>query len=200
LKKHFFYICACLLVLVAAAQQVGKHIVKGNELFQEGQYAEAEAAYRQALAADINNVKAQYNLAASLVKQDKLTDAQNIYARLVEQEDEAIRAASFYNQAVIYTNQKKLEESIASYKNALKIDPSDSEARENLQKALQELKKQQKSSENQQDRKQQQKPQSKMSQKEAERKLKLLEEKEKAAQERLQKQKERGGSSLPKDW
>lgn len=186
-------------MLVVSAQQVETHIVKGNEFFQQQQYAEAENEYRKALEVDGNNAKAQYNLAATLVQQDKLTDAQNIYTRLIEHEDEAIRSSSFYNQGVIQTRQKKLQESIDSYKEALRINPTDQEARENLQKALQELKKQ-KSSQNQQNKKQQQKPQSKMSQKEAERQLKLLEQKEKSAQERLQKQKERGGSSLPKDW
>ncbi len=197
--KYFFYICASLLVLVASAQQVETHIVKGNEYFQQQQYAEAENEYRKALEVDGNNAKAQYNLAATLVQQDKLTDAQNIYSRLVELDDGAIRSSAFYNQGVIHTRQKKLQESIDSYKNALRINPADQEARDNLQKALQELKKQ-KSSQNQQNKKQKQKPQSKMSQKEAERQLKLLEQKEKSAQERLQKQKERGGSSLPKDW
>ena len=184
---------------MVSAQQVETHIVKGNEYFQQQQYAEAENEYRKALAVDGNHAKAQYNLAAALVQQDKLTDAQNIYSRLVELEDGAIRSSAFYNQGVINTRQKKLQESIDSYKNALRINPADQEARDNLQKALQELKKQ-KSSQNQQNKKQQQKPQSKMSQKEAERQLKLLEQKEKSAQERLQKQKERGGSSLPKDW
>lgn len=184
---------------MASAQQVETHMVKGNEYFQQQQYAEAELEYRDALALDANNAKAQYNLAAALVYQDKLTDAQNIYSRLVEQKDKSIRSSSFYNQGVIHTRQKKLQESIDAYKDALRINPEDQEARDNLQKALQELKKQ-KSSENQQNKKQQQKPQSKMSQKEAERQLKLLEQKEKSAQERLQKQKERGGSSLPKDW
>lgn len=199
MKKYFFYICASLLVLVVSAQQVETHIVKGNEYFQQQQYAEAENEYRKALEVDGNNAKAQYNLAVTLVQQDKLTDAQNIYARLIEYDDENIRSSSFYNQGVIHTRQKKLHESIDSYKNALRTNPADQEARDNLQKALQELKKQ-KSSENQKNKKQQQKPQSKMSKKEAERQLKLLEQKEKSAQERLQKQKERGGSSLPKDW
>ena len=39
------------------------------------------------------------------------------------------------------TSQKKLEESIEAYKNALRYNPDDKEARENLQKALLELKK-----------------------------------------------------------
>lgn len=200
MKKYIFYLCASLLVLVVSAQQVESHIVKGNEFFQQQQYAEAEEEYRKALGADGNNAKAQYNLAAALVRQDKLTEAQNIYAHLIEKDDAGMRASSFYNQGVIQTRQKKLEESIESYKHALRNNPDDSEARDNLQKALQELKKQSSSNENQQNRKQQQRPQSKMSQREAEQKLKLLEQKEKAAQERLQKNKERGGSSLPKDW
>ncbi|MBA2500624.1 MAG: tetratricopeptide repeat protein [Chitinophagaceae bacterium] len=200
MKKYIFYLCTSLLVFVVSAQQVESHIAKGNDFFQQQQYAEAEDEYRKALGADGNNAKAQYNLAATLVRQDKLTEAQNIYAQLIELDDAGIRASSFYNQGVIHTRQKKLEESIESYKYALRNNPDDNEARDNLQKALQELKKQSSSNDNQQNRKQQQKPQSKMSQKEAEQKLKLLEQKEKAAQERLQKNKERGGSSLPKDW
>ena len=39
------------------------------------------------------------------------------------------------------SQQKKLEESIDAYKNALRQNPNDKEARENLQKALLELKK-----------------------------------------------------------
>ena len=44
------------------------------------------------------------------------------------------------NQGVALMKQKKLEESINAWKNALKLDPNDLDARDNLQKALQELK------------------------------------------------------------
>ena len=51
-----------------------------------------------------------------------------------------------------------------------------------------------------QQQKQQQKPQTKMNQKEAEQRLKLLEQKEKDVQERLQKEKSKTGGGQPKDW
>ena len=83
---------------------------------------------------------------------------------------------------------------LAADTGTLRLDPEDRQARENLQLALREQKQQQ-----QKQQQQQQKPQSKMSQREAERKLKLLQDKEKELQERLQ---ENGlkGNGMQKDW
>ena len=106
-----------------------------------------------------------------------------------------MRANAFYNDGVMLTKQQKLEESIEAYKNALRNNPSDKEARENLQKALIELKKRN-PPKNENQKKQ---PKSKMNQKEAEQKLKLLQQKEKEVQQRLQKNSKSVGA-LPKDW
>ena len=106
------------------------------------------------------------------------------------------------------TQQKKLEESIEAYKNSLRQKPDDKEARENLQKALLELKKKnppkkkeekenQKKKQQEQQKKQQQ---PKMSPKEAEQRLKLLEQKEKEVNQRLQKEKLKTGGGQVKDW
>ena len=84
---------------------------------------------------------------------------------------------------------------VAEYEQALRLNPDDKEARENLQKALSELKKQQ-----EEQQKQQQKSQSNMSQREAEQKLKLLQEKEKELQQRLQNQNKQKGGNQSKDW
>lgn len=54
-------------------------------------------------------------------------------------------------------NNKKLPECIDAYKNALKLDPQDDDAGENLQKALQQLKQQQEQQQKK-DNKQQKKP------------------------------------------
>ena len=103
-----------------------------------------------------------------------------------------------------YMKQKKLEESIEAYKNALRLNPDDKEARENLQKALLELKKKNppKKEEKKDPKKQQQKKQQqpKMSPKEAEQRLKLLEQKEKELNQRMQKEKSKSGGNQAKDW
>ena len=115
-----------------------------------------------------------------------------------------LRSKTYYNKGAILSRQKKLEESIEAYKDALRLNPDDKEARENLQKALLELKKKEPPKQKNDDQKkkqdQQKQPQPKMSRKEAEQRLKLLEQKEKEVQQRLQKEKSKSGGSQAKDW
>ncbi|HEY9363165.1 MAG TPA: tetratricopeptide repeat protein [Chitinophagaceae bacterium] len=187
------------------AQQVEKLIVQGNKFYRQQQYDQAEKQYRKVVTADPKNGKALFNLGNALYKLNKADEAKSIFNDIAKNDNEpANRSAAYYNYGVILTNEKKLEESIEAYKNALRQNPDDTEARENLQKALLEQKKKnppkKKEDQKKQNQDKQQKPQSKMSKKEAEQKLKLLEQKEKEAQQRLQKEKAKTGASLPKDW
>jgi len=186
---------------------VNEIIQKGNEYYLQNQYEQAVTAYTSALTQEPDNAIAKYNLANALAKQTKQDEAIKMYAALAAATTEKeIKAKSFYNQGAVLSKQKKLEESIEAYKNALRQNPADNDARENLQKALLELKKknppkkqddQQKKKQDQQQKKQQQ---SKMSPKEAEQRLKLMQQKEKEIQERLQKEKAKMGGSQTKDW
>ena len=54
--------------------------------------------------------------------------------------DENTRQSAYYNKGVAMIRQKKIEESIDAWKNALRLNPADSDARENLVKALLEKK------------------------------------------------------------
>lgn len=185
-------------------QQVEKIIQDGNDLYRQHQYEQAEAKYRNATEMDPANKITQFNLANTLYKRNKPDEAKALYDEISNKEKEANdRSRSFYNKGVVLSAQKRLEESIEAYKYALRTNPDDKEARENLQKAFLELKKKnppRKEEEKKQKEQKQQKSQSKMSPKEAEQKLKLLEQKEKETQQRLQKEKAKGGTSLPKDW
>jgi tetratricopeptide (TPR) repeat protein len=94
---------------------------------------------------------------------------------------------------VSYSKQKDLPASIDAYKAALRLNPNDKEARENLQKALSEQKKQQE--------------QNRgggggggISQKEAEDKLRQLKEKERDLQKRLQNAGQGKGGEGKRDW
>jgi Ca-activated chloride channel homolog len=178
------------------AQQVDKIIKTGNDLYKQKQYEEAQKEYRKALEQDSSNTIAQFNLGNSIYRGGKLPEASTVFNDIASKEKNTeMRANAFYNDGVMLTRQQKLEESIEAYKNALRNNPSDKEARENLQKALIELKKRN-PPKNENQKKQ---PKSKMNQKEAEQKLKLLQQKEKEIQQRLQKNSKSAGS-LPKDW
>jgi Ca-activated chloride channel family protein len=182
--------------LLAKAQNAVSYISRGNQFYKQTQFDLAEVEYRKALQTDPENTTAQYNLANALQKQKKYDEAEQVLEKLYNVTNVTkLKSAAAYNQGVAYTKQKNLEASIESYKKALRLNPDDQEARENLQKALSELKKQQ-----DEQKKQQQKSQSNMSQKEAEQKLNLLQQKEKELQERLQNQNKQKGGKQAKDW
>ena len=184
------------------AQPDENAIQRGNDLYKQQQYQQAEAAYNEVLERDPKNVIAKYNRSLATQKQGRSDEAIRAFDDLAfKTEDPGVKAKSYYNQGAILSSQKKLEESIVQYKNALRHDPNDQQARENLQKALLELKKKTpKKDDKKKQQKQQPKPQPKMNQKEAEQRLKLLEQKEKEVQERLQKEKSKSGGGQPRDW
>jgi Ca-activated chloride channel family protein len=191
------------------AQNAYKSIQTGNDLYKQQKYDQAEIQFNNAIATEPSNPTPKFNLANTLYREGKAEEAIKVLDGLTaDVKDAAIKSKAYYNKGVILSKQKKLEESIEAYKNALRQNPTDSEARENLQKALLELKKKEppkkkeddnkKKKQEQQKQKKQQQP--KMNPKEAQQRLKLLEQKEKEVQQRLQKEKAKAGGSQAKDW
>jgi Ca-activated chloride channel homolog len=192
-----------------AAQKANESIKAGNEFYRLQQYEQAEKQYNDAIRFAPTNNTAKFNLTNTVYRRGRNAEAIKGYEGLAAlEQDAAMRSKAFYNKGAILSREKKLEESIEAYKNALRQDPNDQQARENLQKALLELKKKEPPKENKQDQKkkkqeqqkQKQQQQPKMSQKEAEQRLKLMEQKEKEVQQRLQKEKAKAGGGLGKDW
>lgn len=195
MKKCLILVPFLLAVCIGRAQSVEQSLAKGNQYYNNQQYDLAEIQFRKAMEAAPNHLTARYNLANALYRQRKHDEALGILKDIhAEGSNKDLQSSVFYNTGVIYTRQKNLEASIEAYKSALRLKPDDTQARENLQKALLELKKEQ------QNRQNQQQQQNKMSQKEAERRLQQLQQKERELQQRLQNQNKQGGGSMPKDW
>lgn len=204
--RNFLFIAIIFFTgITTHAQEADKEIQKGNNLYKQEVYDRAEFTYKQVLSKDKTNTTAKFNEANALYKQSKQVDAvKSLEELLMNTTDADLKSKAYYNKGVIFSSQKRLEESIEMYKNALRQNPDDKDARENLQKALLELKKKtppppkkdNKPKQNQQKKQQQ----SQMDRKEAEQRLKLLEQKEKELQQRMQKQKSQSGSGQPKDW
>ena len=209
MKKYIiiiFFTTAFHSLYAQNSAEADKLIYAGNNFYREKQYEQAVAQYQQALDLDAGNSTALNNLASALYRLGKQDEAVKLFNELaVHTRGKELRSRSYYNKGAVQSRQKKLEESIESYKSTLRLDPNDKEARENLQKALLELKKKNPKQDpdqnkSQQQQQQQKKSQSKMSPKEAEQRLKLLEQKEKEVQERLQKERAKSGGGTGKDW
>jgi Ca-activated chloride channel homolog len=202
--KLFLTILSILLFYASQAQDVNKIISDGNEAYKKGAYKNASELYKKALKKDDKNSTAKFNLGNALEKQNDATNAEKYYNEVAASENEAsLKAESFYNKGVAQVLQQKLSDAIESFKEALKLTPEDNDARENLQKAINDLKKQQQSL-SQQNQKKQQKPQQEKqknkltSQEMMEQKFNELRDKEKQLQKMLQKKP--NASQPEKDW
>jgi tetratricopeptide (TPR) repeat protein len=201
--KKLLTISMIFICLVGRSQQSDKLVQKGNEFYKKQEFGKAETNYSEAVAAEPSSGNAKFNLGNALYKQNKQEQAIKQFDDIANGIAKAdMKAKAFYNKGVAMSSQKKLEESIEAYKNALRLNPDDKEARENLQKALLELKKKNPAKPKPDDskKKKPEKQKSSMSLKEAEQRLQLLAQKEKEVQQRMQKEKSKTGGSQSKDW
>lgn len=143
------------------------YIVDGNKLYRAERYADAEVAYRKALEIDAMNEIAQFNLAASLLRQGTSTgenekQASQILGKLAtDAEDMAISELAYYNLGNIAFNGQDYAKSIELYKNALRRNPDNDKARENLRLAQKRLEEQQNQDQNKDKNQDQQQDQNK---------------------------------------
>lgn len=193
-----------LLPVLVKAQDENAAIREGNKMYHERQYEKALPAYQKAVEQNPKNLTARYNLANARYRTGNLPDAEKSYDDLIENTTENnYKEKGYYNKGVTLTKQKKLLESIDAYKNALKINPADEDARFNLQKALTELKKQNQSQDQKQQQQKQQpkeKKDNKLDKKKIEQYLKSLEQKEQDVQRKMQQNRARAVTQPEKDW
>jgi Ca-activated chloride channel family protein len=106
---------------------------KGNAYLQEDQYAEAEMAYRKAIADAPNKAIGAYNLSHAYYKNGHLEEALfrgEEAAKNAKTKDERHRA--FHNMGNFLMKEKKCKEAVEAFKNALRNNPEDEQTRYNL--------------------------------------------------------------------
>jgi len=163
--KHLIIIAILISPIVLFAQEKS-YIKKGNELYSEKKFKEAEADYRKSVEKKSQNVAGNFNLGDALYKEKKFADAGQQFDKLAEaQKNKPLAAAAYHNMGNSLLENNKLEESIEAYKKALLNNPKDDETRYNLAYAEEKLKKQQQQNkQNQQNKNQNNKDQNKQNQ------------------------------------
>lgn len=216
-----------LLLLFAAtavvAQTDRQYVTSGNKLFRNGQFDQAEVAYRKAIEKNPRNPQAHYNLGNALMAQKKDSAAVQSLQKSTELETSKIRKAmAFHNMGVVCQQHKMYGEAIEAYKSALRLNPKDDATRYNLELCKRQQKNQQnKKNQNQQDKDkkdkdgkdkkndkqkndkqdQNKKKENKMSKENAEQMLNAAMQQEKSTQQRIKKAMQRPRSAkLDKEW
>ncbi len=175
--KHIKFILVFLTVSVSSfSQKERAYIRNGNKSYDKGEYNNSEIEYRKALSIDSTSFAGIFNLADALYKQKKYADAEKEFSKLTKSLNAEKKSDVFYNLGNAQFKQaekllqngknqdaiKKISQSIESYKNALRLNPYDKEAKYNLSYASEVLKKlkqqqQQQQNQNSKQNKQQQK-------------------------------------------
>ena len=125
------------------AQSESKYIRDGNQFYQNKKYELAAKSYNQSLQKNKDNFDAQFNLGDALYKQDKFDDAAHIFESLKEKtKDKTKLFQTYHNLGNALLSNKKYEESVKAYKNALKLNPKDEDTRYNLAYALKKMEQQ----------------------------------------------------------
>lgn len=133
------------------AQSDKKFIRQGNREYSKKQYPESEISYRKA--EDKNNMSpnAVFNIGDALYKQKKYEDAGKQFMESAgRNEDKVKKAEGYFNLGNSLLQANKVQESINAYKNSLKLDPGNMEAKYNLAYAQDMLRMQQQQKQQQQ--------------------------------------------------
>ncbi|MDR9418358.1 tetratricopeptide repeat protein [Gracilimonas sp.] len=155
MNKLFSYILFFIL-FVGAAVNDGR---EANEAYEAGNYEEAEQLYLAAIEEEPNNAKFYFNLGNAQAKQGKVEDAIQSFMEfrsLVESPEE--KAMAEYNIGTLLAEGSKWKPAATHFKNALKLNPSDLDAKHNYERALAEQQKEEEQEEQQQDQEQENQP------------------------------------------
>lgn len=143
-RKYTAAVMLMLIFMSAQAQSDRNSIREGNRLFRSGKFAESEVSYRKAMEKNPRNPQAAYNLGNALFAQRKDSAAVVAYQSGVQLETSKIRKAmGYHNIGVVCQSHKMFAEAIEAYKNALRLNPKNDQARYNLELCKRQQKNQQ---------------------------------------------------------
>ena len=150
-NKYILFILFVMLAAGASAQKIERdYIRKGNRLFNDSVFVDAEVNYRKALEVNPKSTVSMYNLGNTLSQQQKFKDAMEQYVAAGKIEKDKMKLAHIYhNMGVLFQAGKDYGQAVEAYKMSLRNNPKDDETRYNLALAQKMLKDQQQNQQNQ---------------------------------------------------
>ena len=132
--RHKQFLLLFLIFLVGAG-----NIKTGNKYYNSKQYYKALKEYYLVLRSDTHNVTAAYNLGNALYRTDQPETAAKIYGS-IRTKDKKKEAEALYNAGDAYFKAKQYGKAVENYVKSLVLNPSDTEAKYNLEVALRKVK------------------------------------------------------------
>ncbi|MCH5239513.1 MAG: tetratricopeptide repeat protein [Muribaculaceae bacterium] len=157
IKKIFLILAliggySCSLQLYAADKEVvstkkeRNHITKGNKLYEEGKFKEAQSQYRDALEENPASIVGRYNLGLTEIQigsnpNDTSATAKKMMESGIKNMEQVanlggrrpdLASKANYNLGNVAFNSQDFQKAIDYYKKSLRLNPEDDNARRNL--------------------------------------------------------------------
>lgn len=160
MQKSLYTLLFLLTAAAAGAQQMPERslVRKGNRQYAKGNYEESIRRYEQALEAVPGQFEATYDLGNALYKAERFDRAEQTLRQAAADtlRPETELAEAYYNLGNAQFKQQKYKEALESYKQSLRLNPSDMEAKYNYAYTKRLLQKQQNEDQNKDQNKDQQ--------------------------------------------
>jgi len=140
---------------------------KGKKAYEEGQYDEARIYYEHVLKNRKKDNGAQFGLGVTAYQQKDMETAARALNNAMNSDDKSLASKAMYNLGNMFRDQQKMEESLALYRKAIELDPTDEDAKVNyelLKQVLQQQEQQQQQDKQNQEQDQEREDQQKQDQ------------------------------------
>jgi len=154
LPRHFiprndrlssFLVIICFVTLFSGlqvnAQSTRSLVNEGVKLYNDQKFADAEVNFKKGTEITPNSFEAKFNLGDTYYKQQRYDEAMQSYqSAMTDAKNDLDKSKIYYNVGNSLLKSQKIKESIGAYKEALKLNPDDQQAKYNLSYALNQLK------------------------------------------------------------
>jgi Ca-activated chloride channel family protein len=127
---------------------------KGKKAYEEGHFDEARVYYEHVLKNRKKDDGAQYGLGVTAYQQKDMETAARALNNAMNSDNKSLASKAMYNLGNMFRDQQKMEESLALYRKAIELDPTDEDAKVNyelLKQVLQQQEQQQQEDEQNQE-------------------------------------------------
>lgn len=152
---HIIITASVLLLLCqsTSGQSNNKLIRDGNKLYHEGDFEASMEKYDKVLERNDDSEMANFNKGTAQYKLEDYEKAIERFTKIISaSDDNEVRSKAYHNLGNSFMESDKLDESIEAYKDALRLNPNDDEARYNLAYALNKKEEQEQQDQDQQNK------------------------------------------------
>jgi Ca-activated chloride channel family protein len=133
MKTIIFLLLVNMPMLINASIKAEFEAEKANSLYKKGDFEKAKEIYENAIKKDEKNDKIKFNLGNTYYRKREFEEAIKTYEEI---KDEKIKIKAMYNQANSYAMKNEIDKAIEMYKNIILKDPSNKDAKYNLELLL----------------------------------------------------------------